>query len=484
MRFVPTQELQLGTVVSRDIIFTAQNAAMLKKGTVLNERYIEYLQSKGYLGAYVTDELSADIEIPETVDQRLFQDGVEAVMEEKISDVLDISTGIVEDIYSKENLCADLIDLRSFDDYTYHHSVNVAVFSVLVGKFMKLSQQELIYICQAGLLHDLGKSKIAEEILNKPDKLTDEEYTEMKKHAQYSFDMIANSFDVNAIVKQAVLCHHENENGSGYPNGREGSELSLLSKIIHVVDVYDALTSKRPYKEPYEPIKAIDYIKSGRNIQFNSDVIDALENVFPPYPVGVDVYLSDGRRALVIDHSKNKIRPIIRLADTKETVDLDSNASYKDIYIARSGLIASEEEQGKIHVLNEDRSAVKLIRKKVFVIDSNRKTRMQIESILGEDSIVETFESGFDAVDRINQQVIPDLVILDTSIPIMDGFAVINKMRNESKKNIFAIFYTSDNSKDTILKARRLPNTDYILKPANPVYIKERTYNALYNFDN
>lgn len=483
MRFVPSEELKLGTVIGRDIIFTARKTAMLKKGTVLNERYIEYLQDKGYLGAYVSDDLSNDVQLEETVDQEIFQEGVEAVMDENIEDMLEVSSDIVTDILNKREICTDLIDLRSFDDYTYHHSVNVAVYAVLVGKQMGLKIDDLNLICQAGLLHDLGKSKIPEEILNKPGKLTDDEYKVIQQHAQYSFDIISESFEVSSVVKQAVLCHHENENGSGYPNGKEGSEISILSKIIHAVDVYDALTSKRPYKEPYEPANAFEYMKSGKGIQFNESVVDALIEVIPPYPAGIDIYLSDGQRALVIDHSQNKMRPIIRIVATGETVNLATDDNYKDIKIERSGLIPIGEDQGKIHDLNESRSAVKLLKKKIYIIDPNRKSRMQIESILENDAHLCVFDSAFDALGYAKENGAPDLVITEVTMPVMDGITATTKMREATNSTFPIIFITGDNSANTILKARALKKTDYILKPANPVYIKERTYHALYNID-
>ncbi len=481
MRFVKSEELELGTVIGRDIIITAQKTAMLKKGTVLNERYIDYLRNKGYLGAYVSDPISKDIDIEETLDQEIFREGVDAVMEEDIGDILGVSTDIVENILSKEKICTDLIDLRSYDDYTYHHSVNVAVYAVLVGYKLGFTSEELISICQAGLLHDIGKSKIPDEVLNKPDKLTDEEFEVMKHHAQLSYEMIEDSYEISAAVKQAVLCHHENENGSGYPLGKEGKDLNLMAKIIHVVDVYDALTSKRPYKDPFEPLKAFEYIRSGIDRQYNKQVVMALIEVIPPYPVGMDVYLSDGTRAIVIDHSKNRIRPIVRKIDTGETINLAADNNYQDIKIKGLVSFLYDNKDEKISELNESRSAVKKEKKRIFIVDSNKAYRIQLEGIFENDAKLFVFKSGLEALTEAKESGAPDLIITETDLPILDGLTAVSKLRDTTGIIVPAIFLSQDKSAGTILKAKQMGKTDYILKPANPAYVMERALYALYN---
>lgn len=483
MRFIPSEELKSGTIVGRDIIFTAQKAAMVKKGTVLTERYIQYLQDKGYLGVYISDIFSEDVEIEETVDPEVFQSGVEAVMFENIQEIMHVSDSIVSDIVSKKEICTDLLDLRSYDLYTYHHCVNVAVLSVVVGRHMGLSQSELTQLCQAGLLHDLGKSRIPEEILNKPDRLTDTEFGVMKNHPQYSYDIISESHDISAAVKQAVLCHHENENGSGYPGGKEGQELSIISKIVHAVDVYDALTSKRPYKAPYESANAFEYLREGIDVLFNKEVIEAMMDVIPPYPTGIDVYLSNGERALVINHSENRNRPIVRLIPSGKVVNLHTSKEYADIYIARSGLLPFGSEEGEVSNLNESRSAVKIIRKNIIVIDTNKASRLQLENILVYNANIKLFETGLNALAYVKEHGAPDLIITDTDLPFMDGLTTVMKIRNATKTNVPVIFLSADNTTTTIVNARQLGNTDYILKPANPVYIKERASLALYNLE-
>ena len=214
MRFLPTCALEPGMIVGRDIVSSAYNI-MLKKGVALTKDYIMHLADKGYLGAYIVDEYSLDINPEEAIPQDVLINGIKAVENCDVSQLMTSAKSIVASVSKMEHLSIEIVDLRSFDDYTFHHSVNVAVYAVAIGKYMGMSDDELNLLCQAGLCHDLGKQKISLSFLNKPDRLTDEEYAEVKKHSQYSYDILYNNPEVPALVRQAVLCHHVNENGSG-----------------------------------------------------------------------------------------------------------------------------------------------------------------------------------------------------------------------------------------------------------------------------
>lgn len=478
MRFVPAEDLKTGMLVGRDIIFTTK-AAILKKHTQLNERYIDFLREKGYMGVYVTDSLSMDIEPEETIDPDLFQAGVEAVMEEDVDELMGIAIDIVDDILKKDHVCADLLDLRAFDDYTYHHCVNVAVFSVLVGKTLGLKEKELNQVCQAGLLHDIGKSKINPDILNKFGRLSDYEYAEIQKHAQYSYDILTEMPNISSVIRMAVLSHHENVDGSGYPSGKEGNKIPLLAKIIHAVDVYDALTTKRPYKEPYEAADAFDYLEGGKNTLFDSKVVDAIIKTLPPYPIGIDVYLSDGRRALVIEKTKDPFRPVIRLYDSGIDINLHTSLAYKNLKITRSGVLSSTERT--VESLNEDRMGFKRTKKTVLVIDDTALGRRQIEDILMDDYNIIALKSGMEAIDFLKTSKTPDIIVSDVEMPYMNGPEAIKKIKDMGFKNIPVVFLSGNKDRDVIIQCRMIGASDYILKPVKPIYLKERIRQILEN---
>lgn len=481
MRFVPAFSLVPGMVMARDILSNNSAASMLKKGVVLNDAAIEYIRSKGYMGAYISDAVSNDVELEEIVDQQLIKKGLEAVEGENVGSILNVATDIVAQITSKRDVSVDLFDLRSYDDYTFHHSVNVGVYAVAVGRKLGLKEEELNKLSIAGICHDLGKSKVDKNIINKPDRLTDEEFAEVKNHPRYSFEILYNNPQVPSIVRQAVLYHHENENGSGYPYGKEGHEIPIFAKIIHAVDVYDALTSKRPYKAPFAPADAYEYINNGKGILFDAKVVDVMNEVIPAYPPGIDVILSDGSSALVVGHTSNALRPKVRLEDSGQIVNLNTDEAFKDITIQKSGIMPAD-YVGDIDMLNESRSAVHEIREKedILVVDDNFMLLQVTSNILKDDYNVATLQSGLDTIRYItDQKKKPSLIIIDVEMPVMNGIATIKNLRKLPDFKIPVIFLTSSANRETILKCREVGAIDFIVKPANPVYLKERVQMAL-----
>ncbi len=177
-------------------------------------------------------------------------------------------------------------------------------------------------MCVSAVFHDMGKMLIDKDILNKPGKLNPQEFEIMKQHPQLSYDMLAEKWNIPARVRMGALCHHENEDGSGYPKGLTGEKIHPFAKIIHVTDVYDALSSKRPYKEACSFSEALEYLMGGCGTMFDKKVVEAFLNYVPVYPKGSMVELSDGREALVVEnYPRNLLRPQLRLTDGT-TLDL------------------------------------------------------------------------------------------------------------------------------------------------------------------
>lgn len=478
MRFVETDKLEPGMIVGRDIISTA-NSSVLRKGIQLTVRYIEYLKDKGYVGVYITDSLSEEIQIQETIEPKLFYEGMMAVSEENVDAMEKTATEIVSAITKRDEISMDLIDLRSYDDYTYHHSVNVAVYCVVVGKKLGLPENDLKLLCQAGIAHDLGKMKIPQSILNKEGKLSDEEYDCIKRHPKGSFDILSKNYGISAVVKQAVLFHHENENGTGYPLGKEGNEIPYLAKIIHVVDVYDALTSKRPYKNPYSPVAAFDYLNGGKGILFDEKVVEALISVIPAYPAGVEIMLSNGEEAIVAKQSADPFRPIIKIKSDARNVNLYCDTDYANVYITKSGT-TQKDYAGKIGTLNENRQAVKPLKKKVMVVDDTKMTLAVIKEALQQEYDVIALNSGIEAINYVKERGIPDLILMDIEMPITNGITAVRTIRENGYTRVPVMFMSASKDRETILKCRELGAIDYILKPVKPVYIYERVSEAFH----
>ena len=475
MRFVPANALKPGMLVGRDIV-NAAHSFMLKKGVELTENYIEFLQTKGYLGAYVTDRESLMVDIEEPVSTETQIKSIEAVEKGDIEGIVASSTSIVSEVSQMSRISIDLIDLRSFDDYTYHHSVNVAVYSVAVGKQMGLSESNLRLLCQAGLCHDLGKARVPIEVLNKPGRLDDDEYALVKKHAQYSYDILYGNPEISAIVRQAVICHHENENGTGYPFGKESKDIPFFAKIIHAVDVFDALTSKRPYKDPYEPAKAYEYIKGGRGILFDEAVVDAMCHVIPAYPAGIDVCLSNGETALVVGHTSNMMRPKVRISATGEEVDLSVNPDYRDVFIAASGIVSLDYAK-TVDSLNEKRNGER--KKNIIIVDDSAISLHQAKAALPDIYNIVLLNSGTAAINYIKAKGAPDLLMIDVDMPVLNGIATVATLRRAGYVTLPVMFLTGVGDRETVLRCKSVGAIDYIMKPAKPTYLRERVAFAL-----
>lgn len=163
--------------------------------------------------------------------------------------------------------------ISHYDAATAQHSYNVANISVNFAKKLNLSPQTIKDISLAALLHDVGKIKIPQHILNKPETLTESEFEIIQKHSQYGF-VILNQIQPLQEIAEAVRCHHEKFNGGGYPSGKAGDEIPLIAQILSITDVYEALTTDRTYRKAMTQKEAFQIIDSGRDVHFNPTLVD------------------------------------------------------------------------------------------------------------------------------------------------------------------------------------------------------------------
>jgi HD-GYP domain-containing protein (c-di-GMP phosphodiesterase class II) len=225
--------------------------------------------------------------------------------------------------------------LKNKDDYTYLHSVAVCALMIALGKQLGLSEQDIKDAGMAGLLHDVGKMMIPDEVLNKPGKLTDKEFEIIKNHPKRGWDVLSASPGANAIALDVVLHHHERVDGTGYPEKISGEALSLFARMGAVCDVYDALTSNRCYKAGWEPSEALRKMAEWRNGHFDERIFHAFVKTIGIYPTGTLVKLKSGKLAVVVEQSeKGLLTPTVKaFFSTKsnepimpETIDLSKSA--------------------------------------------------------------------------------------------------------------------------------------------------------------
>lgn len=325
MRMIPIDELRAGDVSAQNII-GKNGALMLGKGKQITDSNIRVLSRIGVQEIYIEDSESDGIDVKCPLSDETMAKTSVAIARMSIDDIIDCSKAIVNEL--TDNLFnADMLMIRNHDNYTCQHSINVAVYSTVLAKALGFNDADVEKIAQAALLHDIGKVFIPVEILNKPAKLSDSEFELMRKHSELGYNELRKRSDMWSVVRVGVLEHHENEDGTGYPNHKTGDKIHKIGKIIHIADVYDALTSVRSYKKAWTGMGAMEFITEKQGTMFDAKYASVFKRCTPVYNKGTMVKLSDGRLALV---EKNNInapdRPIIRLLDgSYTTLDLRKN---------------------------------------------------------------------------------------------------------------------------------------------------------------
>jgi len=221
--------------------------------------------------------------------------------------------------------------MHSLNDTVYAHCVNVALISRMIGRWLHLDQHNLDVLTCCGLFHDIGKMSIPEDILNKPGKLTDEEFALIKSHPKTGYDMLRNQ-NIDNRIKQAALMHHERYDGSGYPNQLTSEFLSDYSTIVAIADVYDAMTAARSYREPLCPFQVIEKFEVEGFQKYHTKYIYVfLHNIASTYQSN-RVMLNDGRGCKIVMLNQSTLsKPIVQF-DDGSCLDLSSQ---RDLYITK-----------------------------------------------------------------------------------------------------------------------------------------------------
>ena len=241
-------------------------------------------------------------------------------IEEVVDDLLTVITG-------DNTGLVHINDLKSFDEYTYHHSLSVSILAMATGRELGLANSDLLRLGRCAMLHDIGKQLVPKDIINKKGKLTDAEFDTVKTHSYLG----ASNLKINAIgdveLWNSIMFHHERVDGSGYPKQLKGKDIPLFSKIISVADVYDAITSYRTYRNPMLPSEAIKIIVKDAGTAFDYDVVKAFYAKLDIYPINTIVELSDSRLGIVVDSENTfRLRPAVRIWGGDEVIYLASAA--------------------------------------------------------------------------------------------------------------------------------------------------------------
>lgn len=226
---------------------------------------------------------------------------------------------MVESILRNPDALMWVVRMRERDDAAYAQALRTSVALVTFGRHLGFPQERMMHLAKAGLFLDLGKLKLTESVLKKPARLTPDEFLEVKRHVQYSLDMISGSADLHRDVLEAIEQHHERQDGSGYPKQLTGDRISVIGRMAGIVDTFTALTSARPHVDMISAYDAMRQLSSWRGQFFHEALVEQFIQSIGAFPAGSMVELSSGEVAVVVSHNKTRrLRP-------KVLVLLDSN---------------------------------------------------------------------------------------------------------------------------------------------------------------
>ena len=233
------------------------------------------------------------------------------------------ATGLVNELSSSitnesndEVIFHCINEIREADSYLYTHSINVATLNGLMGVWLGLDDTQNKKLVKIGLMHDMGKLRVPQSILNKPSKLTEREFEIVKKHPVNSYNMLIEIGESDKEVLEAVKLHHERETGSGYPYGLLSGQIPLYAKITAISDVYDAMVSKRCYKDPVSPFEILHMLSVNKFSDLDYKLVSLFLEVVPMLLIRKPVILSDGRIGIVVYVRRDNYQyPVVKVED-------------------------------------------------------------------------------------------------------------------------------------------------------------------------
>lgn len=338
MRFIPIDYLHGNEVIAVNIL-NANLHILVRKGTALSHKMIDRIKDYGIQSVYIEDEKMSQFlksDISDTIHPEIRSSSVFKLrdafdtFEKQINiqkkslrfgdsgqllfkKLKETSKNLIDEVLKNKKHLITMNDIKSISSYHYEHAVNVAVLSLIIGAEIGLNSDALESLTFGALMIDMGSRWVEESLLLSSKKLETYELYEIRNHVKYGYSYLTENTTFNAHVKSILMHHHERMNGSGYPKALLAADIHPLAKIIMIADVYDALTSDRPYRKAYNQHEAIEYIMGNAGTLFDFKLASIFARKVIPYPIGSYVLLSNGQKGIVTANNNDyPLRPIVR----------------------------------------------------------------------------------------------------------------------------------------------------------------------------
>ncbi|AZS16638.1 HD-GYP domain-containing protein [Paenibacillus lutimineralis] len=340
MRLIAINSLQPGMKLGKKI-YNEDGIVLLSENAEINDAIIRRLRHHGLDYIYIADHRTDDIQISEMIEEttrrralnelrvnfkKLMEPAMKGVAYPYLGKTFSgLVESIVDDLSSREDAMIMMMNIDSMDHYLYRHSLNVCLYTLLLGQVYGYSKEDLTLLGLGAMLHDIGKTKVPRDVLNKPSQLTDEEFAQIKQHTEIGFKLLKDEPGIPLKAAHCAYQHHERINGGGYPRGLKGDEIHEFARWIAITDAFDAMTTHRVYRPAMLPHQALEVLYAGCGEWYEKSKLELFRDHMAIYPVGMTVDLSTGERGVVAKiHKAIPHRPVVRVLTDPDGVDLKS----------------------------------------------------------------------------------------------------------------------------------------------------------------
>jgi len=331
--------LKPGVTLGKDI-FSSNAQLLLPGGTVITQEHLDNFRSRNVFEVYI-NEAAPPSRSGKKFDD-VFDDSLNVVksfmLEAKLgkplefNEISDSTDLLVEQVFDARDLFRQMRLMKDKDDYLFTHSVNVALLSILLGRWLGCDKDTIKELGEAGLVHDVGKVFVPDYILNKPGKLSPEEFEEMKKHSLMGYNLLIQNEEISHNIANAALMHHERADGTGYPMGRTGYDNGLCVNVVAVADLYDAVTSTRVYSTKRSPYTAAEILWQESFGKLDPRVAKVFYDKVTNFYVGNQVLLSNNETGIVVFVDPTiPTRPMVMVGDKFYDLSRDRSITVLEI---------------------------------------------------------------------------------------------------------------------------------------------------------